>query len=167
MDTSSSFVDTRPVPNFLATRREEPTPKELQYFFYDFEEFWERKLWHQLTNSLEEFFNNPKSAPQRLDVFQNFVLTFADKINQLKLVEMGLAASQECDGIHPSAIQQLFITGLLTAASRLQLLPCLPRKAHQEGQQPRVSRRLRLRHRRGCTHQAVSTGSGGSTHSSG
>jgi len=62
----------------------------------DFEDFWERKLWHQLTTALDEFFRHPESGPQRLGLFKNFVMTFADKINQLKLVELGLWASQEC-----------------------------------------------------------------------
>lgn len=88
-------VDPKPVPEFLAQEREK-TPEDLQRFFFDFEEYWERRLWHQLTNSLDEFFKARESGPQRLDVFRNFVLTFADKINQLKLVELGLAASQQC-----------------------------------------------------------------------
>ena len=64
----------------------------------DFEDFWERKLWHQLTTALDEFFRHPESSPQRLVLFKHFVMTFADKINQLKLVELGLWASQECKG---------------------------------------------------------------------
>lgn len=88
-------VDSKPVPNFLIKQRE-AAPSELQHYFLDFEDFWERRLWHQLTNSLDDFFKSPESGPQRLEVFRKFVLTFADKINQLKLVELGLAASQQC-----------------------------------------------------------------------
>ncbi|KAF8250056.1 hypothetical protein K440DRAFT_597446 [Wilcoxina mikolae CBS 423.85] len=89
-------IDPKPIPEFLAQQRDEHAPPELQHFFLDFEDFWDRKLWHQLTNSLDDFFKAPESGPQRLELFKNFVLTFADKINQLKLVELGLAASQQC-----------------------------------------------------------------------
>jgi 26S proteasome regulatory subunit N9 len=95
-------IDPKPIPEFLEQQREENTPPELQSFFLDFQDHWERKLWHQLTNSLDEFFKHPESGPQRLPLFKNFVLTFADKINQLKLVELGLAASQQCSGRHPT-----------------------------------------------------------------
>ncbi|KAI5806149.1 hypothetical protein EDC01DRAFT_638849 [Geopyxis carbonaria] len=89
-------IDAKPVPEFLAQERDEHTPAELQHFFLDFEDFWERRLWHQLTTSLDEFFKDADSAPQRLRLFENFVLSFSDKINQLKLVELGLASSQQC-----------------------------------------------------------------------
>ena len=86
------------VPEFLAKQRDHHTPPELQHFFLDFQGYWEQLLWHQLTNSLDDFFKVPESGPQRLSVFKDFVLTFADKINKLKLVELGLAASQQCKG---------------------------------------------------------------------
>jgi 26S proteasome regulatory subunit N9 len=92
-------IDPKPIPEFLAQQRDEHAPPELQHFFLDFEDFWDRKLWHQLTNSLDDFFKDPASGPMRLEVFKNFVLRFADKINQLKLVELGLAASQQCKGV--------------------------------------------------------------------
>lgn len=86
-------VDT--IPDFLAEQRDE-APEELQHLVLDFENFWERKLWHQLTNSLVEFFSHPGSAPQRLPFYKVFVSKFADKINQLKLVDLALKAATEC-----------------------------------------------------------------------
>ncbi|KAI2635578.1 hypothetical protein GGS26DRAFT_549868 [Hypomontagnella submonticulosa] len=86
-------VDT--IADFLADQRDE-TPDELQYLIIQFENFWERKLWHQLTDSLIEFFANPKSEPQRLKFYKVFILKFADKINQLKLVDLGLKAATQC-----------------------------------------------------------------------
>lgn len=97
--TAIMDIDKKPVPEYLEAERDSNTPAELQHFFLDFQEFWERRLWHQLTNSLDEFFKNPASVPQRLSLFQNFVMQFSDKINQLKLVEFGLAASQQCKGM--------------------------------------------------------------------
>lgn len=85
------------IPDFLAEQQANGTP-ETQTYFLTFEEFWERKLWHQLTDSLVEFFRLPESAPQRLAIFKTFVLSFADRINQLKFVALGLMASTECAG---------------------------------------------------------------------
>ncbi|KAH9904565.1 hypothetical protein F4778DRAFT_732894 [Xylariomycetidae sp. FL2044] len=86
-------VDT--IADFLADQREK-TPDELQFLVIQFENFWERKLWHQLTDSLIEFFANPQSGPQRLEFYKVFILKFADKINQLKLVDLGLKAATQC-----------------------------------------------------------------------
>lgn len=87
------------IPDFLAEQRDK-APEELQPLILDFETFWERKLWHQLTDSLVQFFNHPKSAPQRLAFHKVFILKFADKINQLKLVDLALKAATQCKGIY-------------------------------------------------------------------
>lgn len=90
------------IPDFLAEQRDE-APEELQSLILDFENFWERKLWHQLTNALVDFFSHPGSAPQRLSFYRVFILKFADKINQLKLVDLALKAATECTGTLESA----------------------------------------------------------------
>ena len=98
-------VDKIPIPTFLAQQRDEVAPPELQPLFLDFEEYWERKLWHQLTEALLKFYNDPDSGPQRILIYKNFVLSFAAKINQLKLVSLGLAAASQCKGrLSPSVI---------------------------------------------------------------
>lgn len=91
-------VDT--IPDFLADQRD-AAPADLQHLFISFEDLWERKLWHQLTDSLIELFQNPASASQRLPFYKTFILTFADKINQLKLVTLALSAASQCRGISP------------------------------------------------------------------
>lgn len=88
-------VDT--IPNFLADQRD-AAPEDLQPLFITFEDLWERKLWHQLTDNLIEFFNHPESAHQRLPFYKTFILTFAEKINQLKLVSLALNAATQCRG---------------------------------------------------------------------
>jgi len=86
-------VDT--IPDFLAEQRD-AAPADLQHLFISFEDYWERKLWHQLTDSLIEFFDHKESAQQRLPFYKTFILTFADKINQLKLVTLALSAATQC-----------------------------------------------------------------------
>jgi 26S proteasome regulatory subunit N9 len=88
-------VDT--VADFLADQRDE-APEELQGLIIDFENLWERKLWHQLTEALVTFFENPASVKQRLPFWRVFITKFADKINQLKLVDLGLMAAKTCKG---------------------------------------------------------------------
>lgn len=88
-------VDT--IPDFLGEQRD-AAPADLQHLFLSFEDLWEKKLWHQLTDTLVEFFNHKESASQRLPIYKTFILTFADKINQLKLVTLALSAASQCKG---------------------------------------------------------------------
>lgn len=87
------------VPDFLAEQRD-AAPEELQPLILDFENYWEKKLWHQLTDALVQFFSDDGSAPQRLPFYRVFILKFADKINKLKLVDLALKAASQCKGIH-------------------------------------------------------------------
>ncbi|OJD34756.1 proteasome regulatory particle subunit [Diplodia corticola] len=86
--------DLEMIPDYLAEQRD-AAPDDLQPFFLNFEDYWERKLWHELTDTLVEFYSHPQSAPQRINLFNTFVRTFADKINQLKLVTLGLSAASQ------------------------------------------------------------------------
>ncbi|KAK9492005.1 hypothetical protein V1508DRAFT_420186 [Lipomyces doorenjongii] len=80
------------VPTVLSVLRTE-APPDLAGDFYTMEDLWERRLWHQLTDVLVQFFQNPESVPLRTRVYTQFVGTFDSKINQLKLVSLGLATS--------------------------------------------------------------------------
>lgn len=84
------------IPDFLQEQRD-AAPEDLQYLFISFEDYWERKLWHQLTDALIEFFKHPQSAKQRLPFYKKFIVSFADRINQLKLVTLGLSAASQCE----------------------------------------------------------------------
>ena len=90
-------MDPEAIPNFLAQQRDE-APAEIQHVYLSLEDLWDRKLWHQLTDELLEFFETEESASQRLPIFRTFILSFADKINQLKLVTLALSASTQCKG---------------------------------------------------------------------
>ncbi|KAI9707249.1 MAG: 26S proteasome regulatory subunit [Candelina mexicana] len=92
-------MDLDTIPNFLAEQRD-AAPPNLQDLFMSIEDYWERRLWHQLTDVLLEFFKSPKSGPQRIAVYKTFILSFADKINQLKLVTLGLNTASQCRNDH-------------------------------------------------------------------
>ncbi|KAF5378591.1 hypothetical protein D9615_007160 [Tricholomella constricta] len=87
------------------------TPPDLHSYFENFRHLHTRKLWHQLTQKLFQFLDDPQSKPYRVDVFEQFVRDFEGKINQLRLVEMGAKVSKEIDNpqTHLS-----FLTSLLS-----------------------------------------------------
>ncbi|GMF56744.1 unnamed protein product [[Candida] boidinii] len=71
----------------LITLREESDP-ELYQVYSSLEDLYDRKLWYQLTVELSnEFYGSPLSKGFRLRLFENFILKFNEKINQLKLIE--------------------------------------------------------------------------------
>lgn len=101
-------TDTDAIPNFLAEQRESAAD-DTQHYFLTFEDNWERKLWHELTNTLVDFYKDDQSAPQRLPVYNTFIKSFADKINQLQLVTLGLGTASQCEGAnrHPSSCKNV------------------------------------------------------------
>ncbi|GMM58719.1 proteasome regulatory particle lid subunit [Maudiozyma humilis] len=83
----------------LSTLRLEAAP-ELAPLFSDFERCYEEKLWHQLTRALKAFFEDERSAPVRLRVYDTFVSRLANKLNQLNVIEfllLALSGSQNHD----------------------------------------------------------------------
>jgi len=102
------------VESYLATAASS-SPSELHPFFEKFRRQHERKLWHQLTLTLFEFLDHPQSGPFQVDLFTKFVRDFEDKLNQLKLVSMGVRVSKQLDD--PNAILT-FLTSLLERISK-------------------------------------------------
>lgn len=88
-------MDVDTIPAFLQDQEIE-SAMNLEGAFSEFEDQWRRRQWHQLTSSLVEFYKDEESAPQRLTMYNNFVIKFADKINQLKLVAIALSTSTQC-----------------------------------------------------------------------
>lgn len=96
----SKPMDAEAISDFLADQRD-AAPAEDQHLFVTFEDLFDRKLWHQLTDRLLEYYQRPESASQRLPIYHTFVVGFADKINQLKLVKIALLAATQCKGEEP------------------------------------------------------------------
>ncbi|KAF5094043.1 hypothetical protein D0Z00_003732 [Geotrichum galactomycetum] len=83
----------RNVPTILATFRVASDP-DVAPLFYAIEDLWERKLWHQLTMALQEYYDHPKVTPAlRLRFFRQFVSLFHTRINQRRFVAFGIAAA--------------------------------------------------------------------------
>lgn len=90
-------ADPEVIAEQLSNQRDAASP-DLQHYFLTFEDYWERKLWHELTEVLVEFYQKPESAPQRIPLFSGFVTSFAEKISQLRLVTIGLSAASQYTG---------------------------------------------------------------------
>lgn len=74
----------------LTTLRDEVELKDadLAAQFYTLEDYYERKLWYQLSEVLKnQIYKNDNSKSIRLKLLDNFILGFSEKINQLQLVE--------------------------------------------------------------------------------
>ena len=103
-----AMMDPKVISDFLEEQREN-TPEELQQNYLTIEDNWDRKLWHELTEALLQFYADPASAPQRLPLYHNFILSFAEKINQLSFVHLGLLAATQYPGIREPFKGFLFI----------------------------------------------------------
>ncbi|KAF8840664.1 hypothetical protein BDN67DRAFT_990230 [Paxillus ammoniavirescens] len=115
MSSSMSVDSTAPPPKLVLdefiAKALSSTPAELYPFFEAFKNLYTRKLWHQLTLKLFEFFDHPLSKSCRVVVFQQFVRDFESKMNQQRLVELGTKVSKEID--NPQT-QLTFLTSLLS-----------------------------------------------------
>ncbi|KAI8381024.1 uncharacterized protein BYT42DRAFT_564975 [Radiomyces spectabilis] len=80
------------VTRFLHEERQK-APAHLQQYFTTFEELHERKLWHQLTQKILEFFKQEESGPFQIPIYQHFVADWESKINSLSLVSIALKAA--------------------------------------------------------------------------
>lgn len=88
-------LDNTDASTVLATLRSE-SPDELAGLFYEMEDQWDRKLWHQLTQTLKQFYSHEQSVNLRYRVFTQFISSFEKKINQLAYVQFGHEAAKQC-----------------------------------------------------------------------
>ncbi|KAJ3268004.1 26S proteasome regulatory subunit [Borealophlyctis nickersoniae] len=91
-------VDTmdidRDVTAFLQSQRRS-APPELAEAYAKFEDLYDKKLWHQLTIAVEHFVQLPSSGPHLIPLYENFIVDWEDKMNQLSLVQYATRASRE------------------------------------------------------------------------
>ncbi|EIM23476.1 hypothetical protein WALSEDRAFT_31005 [Wallemia mellicola CBS 633.66] len=56
---------------------------------------YSKRLYHQLTKTLQEIIQKDDISKYLVDLWNNFISTFKDKLNQLRLVEIGVRVAQE------------------------------------------------------------------------
>lgn len=78
----------------LATLRLETDLADLVNVLYQLEDFYERKLWHQLTLALDDFYALPETPGSglRTKIYDLFVAQFQQKVNSIKVVDFLLLA---------------------------------------------------------------------------
>lgn len=78
-------------------RLREGVDEDLGTQFYLMESLWERKLWHQLTETLLEVYRDPRTAALRIPLFEEIVTRLHPHISVLAFVTCAIAASEQCD----------------------------------------------------------------------
>jgi len=71
-------------------------PNELRSIFNDFKQLYDKKLWHQLTLELHKLLDMPAAAPYLIPLYNEFIIDWQDKMNQIMLVQYIARASQQC-----------------------------------------------------------------------
>ncbi|PWY98912.1 PCI-domain-containing protein [Testicularia cyperi] len=73
------------------------TPAGLRPFYPKFQTLHDKKLWYQLTLTIEEFLSHPDSQvpPIQIELYEKFVKRFSSKINQLQLAGIGVKVSRQ------------------------------------------------------------------------
>ena len=81
----------------LSTLRLETESNDLINIFYQLEDYYERKLYHQLTLTLNEFYENPESKNNRLriKIYDLFISQFSQKLNSIQVVDFLLASFED------------------------------------------------------------------------
>ncbi|KAK4057286.1 DNA topoisomerase 1 [Microbotryomycetes sp. JL221] len=76
---------------------------ELKPYYEAFHRFYINKLWYQLTSTIEAFIALPASAPHQIQLYDNFIKHFGNKLNQLKLAHIGTLIARQFNGLNSSS----------------------------------------------------------------
>ncbi|KAF9974864.1 26S proteasome regulatory subunit [Actinomortierella ambigua] len=91
-------IDTD-IPQFLASQKR-TAPAALHTYYDTFEDLYERKLWHQLTVSIERFVALPESGPFQVALVEQFISDWEAKMNQIKFVSISVSAARQFKDIN-------------------------------------------------------------------
>ncbi|KAL1470827.1 hypothetical protein MTO96_024003 [Rhipicephalus appendiculatus] len=75
-------------------KQQEQGPPELSQQWAEFEELYNKRLWHQLTLKLLTFVRSPEIQPGLFQMYENFISEFENKMKPLSLVEIAAQVSQ-------------------------------------------------------------------------
>ncbi|KAK4051391.1 hypothetical protein OIV83_002875 [Microbotryomycetes sp. JL201] len=88
-------VDSDPQTYLAQALSSNSLPAELKPYYEAFQRFYSHKLWFQLTSTIEAFLQSPASGPYQIELFESFIKDFANKLNQLKLVHIGITVARQ------------------------------------------------------------------------
>lgn len=69
--------------------------EDLVPVFFQLEDQWDRKLWHQLTQTLTELYKDPRSAPIQVALFERFVMRLERVLNPLAFATFAVKSSEQ------------------------------------------------------------------------
>ncbi|TIA93622.1 hypothetical protein E3P99_00105 [Wallemia hederae] len=72
-------------------------PATIQEDLSNLEAYYNKRLYHQLTKTLKALLTKDEVSKYLVGLWDNFISTFKDKLNQLRLVEIGVRVAQEMD----------------------------------------------------------------------
>ncbi|TPX35530.1 hypothetical protein SmJEL517_g02146 [Synchytrium microbalum] len=88
----------RDVVGFL-TKQRSTAPAQLRDTFAKLLDLYDKKLWHQLTVALESFLDLPGSGPYLMPLYQEFIIDWEKKMNQLSLVRFTTRAAKQLSDV--------------------------------------------------------------------
>ncbi|GLH15131.1 26S proteasome non-ATPase regulatory subunit 13 [Gryllus bimaculatus] len=85
-----AVVAGKDVSSYLSAKQSSETDKQVAEEWAGLEELYSKKLWHQLTLKLETFVKHSslQKGDNLVQLYNNFIQTFENKINPLSLVEI-------------------------------------------------------------------------------
>jgi len=98
------------VAGYLSEQQRKSSP-DLAQEFAALEEFYNKKLWHQLTLRVTEFIRNPalSQGDALVKLYQNFIADFEHRINPLALAEIVIVVCRQIKDVK-EAIEFLEVT---------------------------------------------------------
>lgn len=115
------------------------TPTSLHGHIESLQRCSERKLWHQLTNSLQAFLKAPESQSYQIELYDQFIKKFTPRLDQLRLVEMATTVAQQYDGASEQVGMEVNSSSLMNTAFfscamyRWECCPLVPKVAASSG----------------------------------
>jgi len=89
------------VKEYISTLAEKHPNEEIRKHYSNLRDYYDKKLWHQLTVTLEIIANHPyfEKGDELVQLYSNFVKDFEKKINQLSLVRILLRVVRQITDI--------------------------------------------------------------------
>jgi len=88
--------------DYIETKKNQAQDPDLVRVYTQIADFYRRRLWHQLTQTLESFVKLPRfqQGTELIEFYENFIKDFEGRINQLKFIQMIMVISQQYQDIN-------------------------------------------------------------------
>ncbi|TIB64755.1 hypothetical protein E3P78_00946 [Wallemia ichthyophaga] len=94
-------------------------PVTIQEDLSKLEDYFNKRLYHQLTKTLNGLIQKDEISKYLVGLWNNFIISFKDKLNQLRLVEIGVRVAQQMDPQESLSFLQSLLGSLPTPNAAL------------------------------------------------